>query len=54
LTRAILDLAADPPALARYAAAARDRIHEGFTEADLRDTLQALYRRCLADAATRR
>jgi glycosyltransferase involved in cell wall biosynthesis len=54
LTRAILDLAADPPALARYAAAARARIHEGFTEADLRDTLQALYRRCLADAATRR
>jgi glycosyltransferase involved in cell wall biosynthesis len=54
LTRAILDLAADPPALARYAAAARARIHEGFTEADLRDALQALYRRCLADAATRR
>jgi glycosyltransferase involved in cell wall biosynthesis len=51
LTQALVDLAGDPRAVMGYGAAARARIHEGFTEDDLRRAIQDLYGRCLLPVA---
>lgn len=48
LANALAALAADPDRVAAMGRAARDRVLDGFTEADVMATVTALYRACLA------